>query len=109
MVSKWTIDHGVARADDVAMATEKNRIALHGRLDLADGRLVEVSVAAIDAKGCATVKQAMHGTLVNPVAEKPRVMMSLAGPVLRILSRARRLLPAGPCEPFYTGSVPAPR
>jgi hypothetical protein len=50
LVSKWNIEHGVARAKDVAMATKENRIALKGRLDFVNGRFKEVTVAVIDAR-----------------------------------------------------------
>jgi hypothetical protein len=41
LVSKWNIEHGVAQAKDVAMATKENRIALKGGLDFVNGRFKE--------------------------------------------------------------------
>jgi hypothetical protein len=43
------------------------------------------------------------------VVEKPRVLPSLAGPVLKLYKQARGLFPAGPCEVFYSGSVAPPK
>jgi hypothetical protein len=108
LASDWRIERGVARAADVALATARNRIALQGGLDFVNGRFADVTVAAIDARGCARVRQAIHGSFVKPVVEKPRVLTSLAGPVLGLYRRTRRLFPAGPCEAFYSGSVAAP-
>jgi AsmA protein len=108
LVSDWTVERGVARAKDVAMATSENRIALQGGLDLVNGRFAEVTVAVIDAKGCATMRQEIHGPFAKPVVEKPRVLTSLAGPVLKLYTRTRGLFPAGPCEAFYSGSVAPP-
>ena len=108
LVSDWTVEGGVARAKDVAMATAENRIALQGGLDFVNQRFADVTVAAIDAKGCAKVRQAIRGSFGNPVVEKPRVLKSLAGPALRLYRQTRRLFPAGPCETFYSGSVAPP-
>jgi hypothetical protein len=97
------------QAKDVAMATTKNRIALQGGLDFVNERFVDVTVAAIDAAGCARVRQAIRGSFAKPVVEKPRVLTALAGPVVKLYRRMRHIFPAGPCEVFYSGSVAPPR
>jgi hypothetical protein len=109
LVSDWVVERGVARAQDVALATPRNRLALQGGLDLVHGSFADVTVAVVDAKGCATVRQEVHGPFAKPVVEKPHVLTSLAGPVLGLLRQTKRIFPAGPCEPFYSGSVPPPR
>lgn len=68
--SDWKVERGVAQAQDVAMATNKHRIALLGGLDFVNGRFDDVTVALIDAKGCATVRQKISGTFQKPVVEK---------------------------------------
>jgi hypothetical protein len=108
LISEWKVEHGVAQATDVAMATAKNRIALQGGLDFVNGRFADVTVAAIDEKGCATVRQTIHGSFGNPVVDKPRVLKSLAGPVLKLYKQVRGLLPEAPCEAFYSGTVEPP-
>lgn len=109
LVSDWKVEHGVARAQDVAMATRKNRVALQGGLDFVDNRFDDVTVALIDAKGCATVHQDIHGSFDNPVVEKPNLLQSLAGPALRLLKKGSELLGGGQCKVFYAGSVAAPK
>ena len=109
LVSDWRIEGGVAQARDVALATAKNRIALQGGLDFAHERFANVTVAAIDEKGCARVRQAIRGSFAKPVVEKPHFLTSLAGPVRKLFGRVRRLLPEGPCEVFYSGSVAPPK
>jgi AsmA protein len=109
LVSEWSVERGVAQAKDVALATARNRIALQGGLDFVNGRFADVTVAVIDAKGCAVVRQAIRGPFGKPVVEKPRVLTSLAGPVLKLVKQTRDFFPAGPCEAFYSGSVAAPR
>ncbi len=91
------------------MATKENRIALTGRINFVNERFDDVTIALIDAKGCARVKQKIHGPFQKPVVEKPSVLMSLAGPALNLLKQARDLVTGESCPAFYTGSVPAPK
>ncbi len=107
LVSEWQVEHGVAHARDVAMATPANRIALQGGLDFVSGRYDEVTVAVIDAKGCATVQQKVHGSFMNPVVEKPSALSTLTGPTRTLLRQARSLV-GGKCTVFYAGSVAPP-
>lgn len=109
LVSDWRVDRGVAQTRDVAMATARNRIALRGGLDFVNERFVDLTAAVIDTKGCARVRQVIRGPFGTPVVEKPRVLMSLAGPVLKLYRQTRGLFPAEPCEAFYSGSVAPPR
>jgi uncharacterized protein involved in outer membrane biogenesis len=104
LVSEWQVEHGVAQARDVAMATHKNRIALKGGLDFVSGQYDEVTLAVIDAKGCVRVQQKIHGPFMNPVVEKPRVLGTLTGPTRKLLRQARSLL-GEKCDAFYAGSV----
>ncbi len=109
LVSDWKVERGVAQAKDVAMATNANRIALQGRLDFVNERFDNVTVALIDATGCTKVRQKILGPFQKPVVEQPSILMSLAGPALKLLKKGRDLFPGGQCEVFYTGSVaPAP-
>jgi AsmA protein len=108
LVSDWRVERGVAHAKDVALATPKNRLALQGGLDFVNQRFVDVTVAVIDAKGCARMRQSIHGSFAKPLVEKPRVLSSLAGPVVKLFRQAKSLFPAGPCEVFYSGSVAPP-
>lgn len=108
LVSEWLVERGVAQAQDVAMATKKSRIALKGGLDFVNGRFKDVTVAAVDAHGCATVLQRIHGSFDKPEVEKPNVLASLTGPVGSLFKQARKLL-GGKCDVFYAGSVPPPQ
>ena len=108
VVSEWNVEHGVAHAQDVAMATKSNRLALHGGLDFVSGRFKDVTVALIDDKGCAKVQQKIHGSFDKPVAETPSIFKTLTGPVLRLLKKGRELFPGGNCAVFYSGSVAPP-
>jgi len=108
LVSDWKIERGVAHAQDVAMATNENRIALQGGLDFVNGRFKDVTVALIDAKGCAKVRQKISGPFQKPVVEKPNILVALAGPALKLLEKGRKLFPGGGCEVIYAGLVAPP-
>jgi uncharacterized protein involved in outer membrane biogenesis len=109
LLSNWRVERGIAGAKDVAMAMPRNRIALRGGLDFVRGEFADVTVAVIDARGCAKVRQTIRGSFANPVVEKPRMLRSLAGPMVKLYKATRGLFPAVPCEVFYSGSVPPPR
>jgi AsmA protein len=102
------LERGVARAQDVTLATKVNRIALKGALDFVNERFDDVSMALVDGKGCIKVRQELHGTFQNPVVDKPNILASLAGPALRLLKKGGDILRGGACEVFYAGSVAAP-
>jgi AsmA protein len=108
VVSDWKVDRGVAHATDVAIATKENRVAVQGGLDFANQRFDDVTMALVDANGCAKVKQKIHGTFKEPVVEKPGLLKSLTGPALSLLKKGGDLLGVQ-CDVFYAGSVAAPR
>jgi len=47
----------------------------------------EITVALVDSKGCAKVRQKISGTFRSPVVAKPDLATSLAGPALRLLKK----------------------
>jgi hypothetical protein len=107
LVSDWKVERGIARAMDVAMATNENRIALAGSLDFVNERFDDVTVAVVDGKGCATVRQKIRGPFRKPEVEKARYLQTVAGPVLKLFKQAEKLFGGG-CEMFYAGSVAPP-
>jgi AsmA protein len=109
LVSDWTVRNGVAEARDVAFSTGKNRIALKGKLDLVNGRFVDVTVAALDEKGCAKIRQKISGPFGDPRMDKTSVLQSFAEPILEAFELARKLVGRTSCEPFYTGTVHHPK
>jgi AsmA protein len=109
LVSIWTVERGVAQAKDVALATNQNRIALRGGLDFVNDQFDDVTVAVIDARGCATMRQRIRGPFQKPVVEKPNVLKSVAGPALKLLEQTGELMRGGSCNVFYSGSVAPPQ
>lgn len=108
-VSQWKVENGVMHAQDVAMATNRYRMALLGGLDIANARFVDVSLVLLDQKGCAVVEQKIKGPFEKPVVEQPNIFTSLAGPAIKLLKKGRKLLLGGECNVIYTGTVVSPR
>ena len=108
LISHWKVERGIARAKDVAMATNEHRVALTGSLDFVNERFDDVTMAVVDERGCVTVRQKIRGSFRKPVVEKVNVIQSVAGPVLKLFRQAKKLL-GGKCEAFYAGSVAPPR
>ncbi len=109
LVSDWKVERGVALSRDVAIATNKNRVALQGGLDFVNERFDDVTVALIDDKGCIRAQQTIHGAFKKPVVENPSTLKALSGPVVRLLKQVGHLFPGGECEVFYAGSVAPPK
>ena len=109
LVSEWTIRGGVAEAEDVAFATRKNRIALDGKLDIGNGRFVGVTVAVLDGKGCAKLRQTISGPFSAPQLDTASTLEFAVTSILGLFEQAKHLVRRGECAPFYTGSVAQPK
>jgi AsmA protein len=107
-VSDWKVERGVAQAEDVAMATNKNRMVLKGQLDFDNEKFNEVTLAVVDAKGCVMVQQKIRGPFENPIIEQPNILRTISGPLRSLFKKGRDFLPGGECEVFYAGSVQPP-
>jgi AsmA protein len=97
------VEQGVAYAEDVAMSTADNRIALHGGLDFAEQEFRDVTVAVVDPRGCPLVRPRILGPFDEPTVENPSFFRTVAGPLIQLLRPLKK-----ECEPFYTGSLAAP-
>ncbi len=109
VVSRWNIERGVAHAGDVALATNENRIALKGDLDFVHEQFDDVTMALIDDHGCPRVRQKIRGPFRKPVVEKPNVLVSIAGPAIKLLKQAKDIISGAECQVFYSGSVAPPK
>jgi hypothetical protein len=78
-----------------------------GSLDFAGERFDDVTVAVVDGKGCAMVRQKIRGPFRKPEVEKVTVLQSVAGPVLKLFKQAKTIF-GEKCEVFYAGSVAPP-
>jgi AsmA protein len=107
LISDWKVEHGLAHAQDVAMATKANRIALQGGLDFVSDQFNDVTIALVDVKGCAKVRQKVRGTFQDPVVEKPDLLKTMTGPVRSLLKKGGDLILGDRCDVFYAGSLMA--
>jgi len=108
LLSQWKVDRGIAQAQDVALATPQNRIAMQGGLDLVNDTYDDVTVALISPQGCARVEQRIRGSFRKPDVDKPNVVATITGPARKLLNKGKSLFGAK-CKVFYSGAVEAPK
>jgi AsmA protein len=112
VVSKWHISNGVASSSDVALATERNRIAVRGNLDLVNNRFDNLVVAVLDGKGCAKYSQTLRGPFSDPRLEKVEfAAQTLKSMVSSLFDKAKKMVGVREktsCVVFYNGSVVHP-
>lgn len=109
LICSWNINNGIADAKDVALSTEKNRIAMKGKLDFVNEQFVDVTLAVLNKKGCAVLIQKMHGSFSSPVINKANAIEVALGPVLGVLKKTKETLFGKKCTVFYTGSLEHPK
>lgn len=107
--SEWRVENGKVRAQDVAMTTAENRIALLGSVDFTTERYQDVAVAVVDERGCPMVVQEIRGSFEDPEVQSPNILTTLTAPAMELLQPVKRLFGGSECEDaFYAGSVPPP-
>jgi AsmA protein len=109
LVSDWEVKNGIAEARDVALASKKQRIAMTGGLNFIHERFEDVTVAALDKRGCAVYSEKVHGPFREPQIEKESIFRSIAGSVMNPLKNGWNFLQGKECTVFYTGSVSQPQ
>ena len=108
LVSIWKIKKGIANATDVALASNKHRMAMKGGLNFINDRFVNVTVAVLDKRGCAVYSQKVHGPFSKPQIDKVSIFKSVTGSVSNALADAWKFVQREKCEAFYSGSVAQP-
>lgn len=108
VISHWRVEHGVAEAQDVAIATRENYLALQGGLDFVNKRFEHLTVALIDTRGCTRIRQKIRGPFRKPVVEKPNVIQAVTAPVRKLLYKAKEAFTGPHCELFYQGVLVTP-
>jgi hypothetical protein len=103
-MSSWKLNEGVIMAQDVALTTEKSRIALKGGVDFYKGEFKNLTLAVVDKNGCSLISQMISGSLTKPQLEPMKVANTILAPITNVL----KLIAGVDCKPFYTGSLPHP-
>jgi hypothetical protein len=105
VVADWQVADGIATADDVALSTDRHRLALQGKLDLPAKSYEGVTVATVDAQGCTMDAQNISGSFTHPKLKKADLLKIAVGPVRNVALKAKKLDPHSRCKVFYSGSV----
>ena len=108
LVSVWKVKKGIAEVLDVALASKKQRIAMKGGLNFINERFVDVTIAALDKRGCAVYSEKVSGSFHKPQIEKKSIFTSIAGSVSNPLEDAWKFIQGKKCTVFYSGSVAHP-
>jgi len=109
LVATWNIRDGVAEAEDCALATQRNRVAFAGRIDLLQESYRDAVVAVLDDRGCARFSQRLSGPIARPNLLTISTLERLAGPFVGLSRKVSRFLaPSAKCEVVYHGSVQQP-
>lgn len=114
LVIKSDIGYSEAKLSDVALSTAKHRIALKGALHIVDEKLLDVKVAILDGKGCASFEQTMTGTFKKPALKVDETTINtIANAALSLLGKSKKTTQEQPkidenCTPFYEGLVKHP-
>ena len=109
LVSDWKIKDGIAEAEDVALSTRENRVAMKGRFDFVNEQFDNMTVAVVDEKGCVRFSQKIHGPFLHPRIGQTGALKSIVGAIINLYVKTKKFLQDGKCEIFYAGSVPHPK
>ena len=112
--AKVAISYSEAHVEDVAFATQNNRVALKGAVNIVDEKLIDFRVAILDALGCASFEQNIQGTISQPILKLDDVALSITKNLVSSLgikpkSSAKKVRSDDEnCTLFYEGSVKHP-
>lgn len=101
----WSLQDGVARTEDVAIRTGKNRLALKGAVDLANARYDGMTLALLNKDGCAELTEKITGPLTEPAVEKVSMLGTLAESLTGVIRKGWAIIDFRDCRPFYEGRV----
>jgi uncharacterized protein involved in outer membrane biogenesis len=68
LISKWSFENGIAKAEDVAFSESKYRIAVTGSVNCLERRYQNLNISLLNATGCPVLSQQLNGDFqgVNP-------------------------------------------
>jgi AsmA protein len=101
----WSLQDGVAWTRDVAIRTDKNRLAFKGAVDLAKARYDGMTLALLNKDGCAELTEKISGPLTGPAVEKVSMLGTLAQSLTGVIRKGWAIIDPGDCRPFYEGRV----
>ena len=95
---------------DVAFSTIKNRIALKGKINIVDERLMDVKAALLNENGCSLFEQKINGTFSNPQLKiDEHGMIVLTNVAFSLFKKSSKETSSeSKCVPFYEGVIKHP-
>lgn len=109
LVSYWTVKNGRFEAEDVALSTKGDRVALTGSIDLPGGQFDNITVALVDNRGCARAGQTIQGAFRHPKITETIGAKGDKPAGETPAGEATEAAPGGECKVFYAGTVPPPQ
>ncbi len=107
--SEISFANGIATMDDVALSTDKYRLAITGKIDIINNEFVDFHVATVDKQGCPVYEEQVRGNLSSPEVKKVNVLVSsVLNPIQSVLSKVTKAVNIHCEKPFYSGSVASP-
>jgi AsmA protein len=103
LVSNWNVKDGLLMLEDVALSTNKNRLAAKGWINVVNDSL-NISFAVVDDNGCSIFTQDVYGDLNKPTLGKVKVVSALLAPVTNLYNSIMSVN----CQVFYNGLVKPP-
>lgn len=100
----WIIEKGELTAQDMAFATEKNRVAAKGSIDFESREWKNLKIGVLDKNGCSLLEQEVNGPFSDPTFSDINVIGTLLGSVINVL----KIASFQKCDPFYSGKVRHP-
>jgi hypothetical protein len=104
LYSKWRIEDRQLISEDVAIATNLNRIALNGRIDFANDSIPGITIAVVDKNGCSLMDQKLYGKMKELKTGKLNITKTIFGSVINSVNA----VVGKDCVPVYTGIVKNP-
>ncbi len=105
LTADFRVEDGIATVEDVALSTDRHRLAAQGKLDLPAESYDAVTVATVDAQGCPMDAQSISGSFTHPKLKKADLLKIAVGPARNVALKAKKLGPHSACKVFYSGSV----
>ncbi|WP_263833707.1 AsmA family protein [Sulfurospirillum oryzae] len=112
--TKVDLGYSEMKLSDVALSTQTNRIATKGAINIVEDKLIDVKVALLDEKGCASVEQKFSGTLAKPSLKMDEATVTtLSNVVLSFTTKSKSTHTPSKqndenCPVFYDGVIKHP-
>jgi AsmA protein len=108
---KTEMGYSEIKFSDVALRTEKNRLAVKGALNIVEEKFLDIKVAFLDQKGCAVFEQTIQGTFKKPKFKLDEsTVQAIAEATLSLIGKSKKSSQTVAkqeeiCTPFYEGDV----